>query len=116
MSMYTQILDVALGERPPRETEMATDEALSVLLDCRQHLDPIASSQRGSDWSSAALANQVAHDIALIDLARCVGIDCDSTSFDQPKRRRIQIEQQLFSRGVRLDGLDQRADSTSKHR
>ena len=116
MSMYTQILDVALRERPQREAEMATGEALSALLDCRQHLDLVASSERGTDWSSAALANQIAYDIALIDLARCVGLDCDPSSFDQPQRRRTDIERQLISRGVRLEGFDQRADSGSDRR
>ena len=114
--MYTQILDVALRERPQREAEMVTGEALCALLDCRQHLDLVASSERGSDWSSAALANQIAYDIALIDLARCVGLDCDPGSFDHPQRRRTDIKRQLISRGVRLEEFDQEADSGSDRR
>jgi hypothetical protein len=113
--MYTQILDVALRERSQREAEMGIGEGLSVLLECRRQLGPIASPERGRDWSSAALAHQIAYDIALIDLARCVGLECDPSSFDQPQRRRTQIEQQLISRGIRLD-MDQPAEATSKHR
>jgi hypothetical protein len=117
MSMYTQILDVALHERPQREAEMGTGEALSALLDCRQHLDLVASSEPGTDWSSAALANQISYDIALIDLARCFGLDCDPSSFDQPQRRRTEIEHTLIARGVRLEGFDHhRADSGSDGR
>ena len=110
--MYTQILDVALRERPQLEAEMATGEALSALLDCRQHLDLVAPPERGMDWSSGALANQIAYDIALIDLARCVGLDCHPSSFDQPQRRRTEIEHQLISHGVRLEAFGRRADSS----
>jgi hypothetical protein len=111
--MYTQILEVALRDRSPRPAGMGIGEGLSALLECRRQLDPIASSQRGRDWSSAALAHQLAYDLALIDLAKCVGLDCDPSSFDQPQRRRIQIEQDLIARGVRLD-VGQPTDSTSK--
>jgi hypothetical protein len=107
MSMYNQILLVALRDRPWPHTNMATSDALSVLLDCRQHLGPIASSERDMNWSSTALANQVAYDIALIDLARCVGLDCDPSSFEQPQRRRTELERELSSRGVRLHEIDQ---------
>ena len=62
------------------------------------------------DWSSAALANQVAYDLALIDLARCLGLDCDPASFDQPQRRRIELEGELISHGIRLDEPEQQAE------
>jgi hypothetical protein len=113
--MYAHILEVALRERSQPDTGITTGEALAILFDCRRHLDLIASSERGMDWSSTALANQVAYDLALIDLARCVGLDCDPISFDQPQRRRIEMEHQLISRGIRLDERDQRANSTSQH-
>jgi hypothetical protein len=86
---------------------------LFALLERRQHLDSITSSERGSDWSSTALALQVAYDIALIDLARCVGLNCDPSSFDQPQRRRIEMERQLASRGIRLGEHGQLPKSTS---
>jgi hypothetical protein len=114
--MYTQILDVALRERPPRQPEKAPGEALSTLLERRRHLDAVASSERGTDWAPAALANQVAYDVALIELAQCVGLDCEPGSFDQPHLRRAEIERQLMSRGLRLDEPDQPVNSTSVHR
>jgi hypothetical protein len=112
--MYTHILEAALHERPQAETAMTASEALAKLLDSRQHLDAVAPEQ-GMDWSSNALANQVAYDIALIDLARCFGLACDPSSFEQPRRRRIELERELISRGIRLEQLDQSAHSTYEH-
>lgn len=115
MSMYAYILDSTLRERPQPGRAMTTVEALNALLDCRHHLDSIAP-QRGMDWSSKALANQVAYDLALIDLARCVGLDCDPRSFDQPQHRRIEVERELVSRGILLDKLGQQENSNSERR
>jgi hypothetical protein len=113
--MYTHILDAALRERSQPDTGMTTGEALNVLFECRRQLDSVAP-ERGTGWSSTALANQVAYDLALIDLARCVGLDCDPGSFDQPQHRRIELEHELISCGIRLDELDQQGSSTSENR
>src|ERR1019366_7465426 len=77
MSMYTHILEAALRERRPPGTEMTTGEALIELFECRYHLASSASSEWSADWNSKAQANQVAYDLALIDVARSVGLDCD---------------------------------------
>lgn len=116
MSMYNHILEAALRERSHHKTGITEGEALAVLFECRKRLGPIESSERGLDWSSTALANQLAYDLALLDLAGCVGIDCDPTSFDQPQRRRIEIEQELAELGVRLDELDHQPSSSSEPR
>jgi len=110
--MYTYILESALRERRQPGTALTTDEALIELAQCRQRLDATASSERSSDWSSAALANQVEYDIALIEVVRSAGLDCEAGSFDQPQRRRMELERELTSHGIRLDELDQRANSS----
>jgi hypothetical protein len=110
--MYTHILDAALRERSQPDGRMTTSEALAALSERRQHLDWSPSSERGTDWSSAALAHQVAYDLALIGLARSVGIDCDPSSFEQPQRRRIELERELKSRGIRLEEANQQVNST----
>jgi hypothetical protein len=112
--MYAYILEAALSERSQPDAVMATGEALTVLFECRQHLDSTAT-EPGMDWSSTALANQVAYDLALIDLARCAGLDCDPSSFDQPQHRRIEVERKLLSCGIRLDELGQQERSSSDH-
>ena len=58
-------------------------------LECRLHLESTASSERSADWGSAALANQVAFDLALIDLADSCRPRVDPSTFDQPQRGRI---------------------------
>jgi hypothetical protein len=63
------------------------------------------------DWTPTALA--VAYDIALIELAHSVGLDCDPRTFDQPECRRTELRRELISRGIRLDKLDQVAYSSS---
>jgi hypothetical protein len=110
MSMYTYILEAALRERSEPDTPLATGDAVAVLLECRRYLGSAASSGWSGDWGSAALADQVAYDLALIDLAGSVGIDCDTASFDQPQRRRVELERELISRGIAVDELGQQAN------
>jgi hypothetical protein len=112
--MYAYILEAALRERSQPTAQLTTGDALAVLLECRRFLGSIASP-RSAGWGSTALANQVAYDLAIIDLARSIGLDCDAASFDQPQRRRIELERELISRGVALDDLDQQANSTWEH-
>jgi hypothetical protein len=100
MSMYTHLLTAAMEERCPAAAEPTPDETLSTLLYCR---DRLRSWAEETDWTSTALADQVAHDIALIELARCVGIDCGLDTFDQPERRRLELSRELTARGIHLD-------------
>jgi hypothetical protein len=100
MSMYTYLLTAAVEHRRPAAGEPTPAEALSTLLHCR---DRLRSWGKETDWTSTALADQVAYDIALIDLARCVGIDCDLDTFDQPERRRLELSRELKASGIDLD-------------
>jgi hypothetical protein len=50
------------------------------------------------------LADQVAYDVALIELARSVGLPCDPATFDQPELRRNELDRELAARGVHVDG------------
>jgi len=110
MSMYTHILGAALDERPVPAVTPTTAEALAALLQCHTRVGSSASSERRLDWSSIALAHQVAYDIALIDLARCVGIAGDPSTFDQPERRRNELKQELEYRGIPVDELEQQTE------
>ena len=99
MSMYTHLLTAAVEQRLPAG-EPTPAEALSTLLHCR---DRLRSWGKEADWTSTALADQVAYDIALIELARCVGIDCGLDTFEQPERRRLELSQELKASGIDLD-------------
>ncbi len=51
----------------------------------------------------SALATQVAYDLALIRLARSVGLACQPNDFSQPETQRHELRRALASRGVHLD-------------
>jgi hypothetical protein len=101
--MYADILDSAFGRRPGMASPPTVTEAIKQLLDRRNRLAPTRPKERHADWAASALANQVAYDVALIELARSVGIACDPGTFDQPELRRHELNRELAARGVHLD-------------
>lgn len=103
VSMYADILDSAFGRRPGMASPPTVTEAIKQLLDRRNRLAPTRPKERHADWAASALANQVAYDVALIELARSVGIACDPGTFDQPELRRHELNRELAARGVQLD-------------
>ena len=62
-------------------------------------------TRKGPDWAEVALADQLAYDIALIGLARCLDIEFDLDSFDQRQLERNRLERALETRGLGLDRL-----------
>jgi hypothetical protein len=102
MSMYTEILHMAFERRPKAAGPPMVSEAVEELLECRSRLAVTRSLKRPGDWAASALANQVAHDVALIELARSVGLVCDPATFDQPELRRSELDRELAARGVDL--------------
>jgi hypothetical protein len=82
------------------------------LLACGNQLSATKLLRSGTYWSAIAIANQVDYDIALIQLARSLGLDCDPETFFQPERRREELRQQIIGRGIHLDELDHPARST----
>jgi hypothetical protein len=78
-------------------------EAIEVLLDRRNRLGETRTTRRPTEWAAIALANQVAYDVALIELARSAGIACDPDTFDQPELRRSELARELAARGVHVD-------------
>ncbi len=105
MSMYTQLLDAALGERPDAPTAADDSEhgALDELLRCRAELDQGVDPAMDPDTVPTVLALQIGYDVALLQLARVVGIDSDPHRFDQPQRERERLESALRDRGISLD-------------
>ncbi len=79
------------------------NDATWELLRCRRRLASTHPGNRLTGWAAGAVANQVAYDVALIELARCLGIACDPATFDRPVLRRNELDRQLAARGVRVD-------------
>jgi hypothetical protein len=106
MTIYTQLLSVALDEARTSNDETchtSTTEALANVAACRSRLHVDAGAPAQPDWAPGALADQLAYDIALIDLARHFDIDVDLDGFGRSLTERARIEQMLISRGLPLD-------------
>jgi hypothetical protein len=105
MSIYAQLLDQALGQTHSYETS-TTGDALTQLLELRHRLGANLSGRTESDWAPAAVADQLAYDVALIEFSRRLGIEVNLTGFGQPQHERTRLEQALVTRGLRLDEFD----------
>ena len=100
MSMYTQLLDAAYGERPlPHEEGLAVAEVLRCRFELEARVPP------GTDPVAVpvVLALQVGYDVALLQLARLLGVETDPSRFEPPERERRRLEQVLHDRGIRLE-------------
>jgi hypothetical protein len=107
MSMYTQLLAAALDSAKDAGEERTSGEALARLLRSHGQLHAARSSHLESGWAPAAVANEVAYDVALIEFARRIEIECNVDDFDQPGRERLRLERALADRGIRRDVLDE---------
>jgi hypothetical protein len=93
MSMYTRLLDAALRERPLTEVG-AREHALGEVIRCRRDLED-GVPPGAADTVPVALALQIAYDVALVEMARAVGVDTDPNRFEQPQTERERLERAL---------------------
>lgn len=107
-SMYSELLDAALGEADRPDGGPDVRGSLDELLRYRRHLAEDAA-RTGPDWALQAVADQLAYDIALIRMARSAGVDCSVRGFDRPEQERLRLEHDLKSRGIQLDGSEGRS-------
>jgi hypothetical protein len=105
MSIYAQLLNDALSQSHSDEVPTAA-ETLTQLLKARNRLGANLSSYPKSEWAPAAVADQVAYDIALIELARLLGIEVSLARFSRPEHERTQLERAVVSRGIPLDEIE----------
>ena len=113
MSMYTQLLRTAIDERQRSDDRPTTGHALAEVLRCRGRLSGGGGSS-SAGWALARVADQLAYDIALIGLAQELHIECHVDGFDQPEPERARVEDALAARGIQLDDLASRAQSSSE--
>jgi hypothetical protein len=108
MSMYTQLLEAAWNQHPVssgRGADAAPDEALEEVLRRRRQLDSGLGAGEDDELVPAQLALQIGYDVALMDLARCVGIETEPGGFEQPQRERERLEHELQERGFPLEAV-----------
>lgn len=106
VSMYSQLLASALDLDQPSEGEPTTSAALVHLLRCRGQLTGSLWPQRGKEGSYVNLIGHLAYDVALIRLARLLGLECGAEEFDLPEKARARLEGALSTRGIPLDEIE----------
>jgi hypothetical protein len=100
MSMYTQLLDAAVGQRGSVALRPTRRSALDALRRSRGELDEDTPPPTDPDAVPVVLAREVAYDVALLELAEVMGIETDPSRFEQPRQERARLEQELRERGI----------------
>ena len=68
---------------------------------CRSELDN-APPATEPDAVPVVLALEIAYDVALLRLARVVGVESDPSRFERPQSERARVEGALRDRGISL--------------
>ena len=102
MSMYARLLDAACGQHARPGGRVARGVAMAEVIRCRDELDEGVPPGEDRGAVPAVLALQIGYDVALIELARTVGVDTDPTRIDQPQRERDRLEQAFNDLGIDL--------------
>ncbi len=100
--MYTQLLDAALEQRPPRQPDPSQSHAVEELRRCREELE-LGVPKHSIDTVPAVLALQIGYDVALLELAEVVGIESGPSRFEQPERERDRLRLALNDLGIDLE-------------
>jgi hypothetical protein len=101
MSMYTQLLSAAMDQCPPEAAAATERGAVDEVLRCRSGLQG-APPEADPDAVYAVLALEVAYDVALLQLARVVGVESDPSRFELPQLERARVQGALRDRGISL--------------
>jgi hypothetical protein len=107
VSMYSELLGLAVDHdhfdhgHDHDHVPDTKGAALARLIESRLRLRSARSSEPNDD-ALATLADQLAYDVALLRLARLVGIDCQSTEFGRPEQARRRLERLLATSGIDL--------------
>jgi hypothetical protein len=104
MSMYAQLLHAAVGQRTPVRVHPTRCSAVDALDQCRRELGTAAPAGASVDAVPVVLAREVAHDVALLELAAVLRVTTDLERFAQPRLERARLERALRDRGVILPG------------
>jgi hypothetical protein len=105
MSMYSQLLDAALEQRPRHASDPSPNHAVEAVEEvrrCREELE-LGVPEHNADTVPAILALQIGYDVALLELAEVVGIESAPSRFEQPERERDRLRRALNDVGIDLD-------------
>ncbi len=107
MSMYTQLLDAALGQRLAPEPDAPKHRAVAKVRRCREQLDEGIPSGMDPDTVPIVLALQIGYDVALLQLAAVLGVETDPSRFEQPQSERARLEEAFSELGVSLEPVSE---------
>jgi hypothetical protein len=101
MSMYTRLLDAAYEQRAAQ----AGASANAAIDEARRRRGALAGETRHDvdDPVPLVLALELGYDMALLELARLLGIDSDPSRFELPHHERDRLEHALRDRGISLE-------------
>jgi hypothetical protein len=100
MSMYTQLLDAAVGQREPVGVHPTRHSALDALRRRCGELNEGIPPATDPDAIPVVLAREIAYDMALLELSEVMGIKTDLHRFEQPQQERARLEEALRDYGV----------------
>jgi hypothetical protein len=98
--MYVELLSTVLSTGTK---ELNVDEWLVLALECRDRM--LESRLQQGESSASVLANDVAYDLALINLCAAAGIGVDPERFAHPREERHRLEQQLAAIELDLNAM-----------
>jgi hypothetical protein len=102
MSMYTQLLGAAVGQRGPVLVRPTERSALETARRCRRALEEENPPATDPDVVPVVLAREIGYDVALLELADVLGIETGPSRFEQPRHERDRLERALRERGITL--------------
>jgi hypothetical protein len=100
--MYTQLLDAAFAGHAPGEGRMTRGLAVAEVVRCRDELEEGTPAGLDADTVPVVLALEIGYDVALLELARVLGVETDPRRFDQPQRERDRLEHVFNDLGIHL--------------
>jgi len=100
MAMYVQLLQAAFDEQREAARTSTGEDLLAELVTRRRRLSEHERSGPTARSMLDAIADQVAYDVALVNLCTRLGIACDLESFAVPARERVRLETALAARGL----------------
>jgi hypothetical protein len=103
MSMYTNLLDAAYGQRAPVPARPTRRSALNAVRRCRGELTRDTPHPTDPDAVPVVLAREISYDVALLELAEVLGVETDTSRFEQPWHERARLEQVFLDQGIALN-------------
>ena len=105
MSMYTQLLDAAYRQHRSTIEGAGEPQALDEVHRCWREMQEGIPPDGDADTVPVLLAREIAYDVALLELARVVGVDTDPSRFEQPQQERERLERAFGALGMRLEAV-----------